>query len=293
MSRASALNYCVNQVRRYDYKNYLCLLQLPRSGGLRDAAFALRAFNVETATAKDTARDPSLATLRLAWWKDSIDKLFSRAAATPEHPVLSMLDHVNRERRLSKHWFSRIIDARVADAELSAPPRDVGEIERYAESTASALLYLTLEAAGVRSTKADHAASHTGKAAGISLLLEATAHHSSKRVCYIPVEVAVKHGVSQEDLYRGVRGDEGVARAVFEVASVAHAHLEKARALAKDVPREASPVMLPAVATDEFLATLMRSGFDPFDPRLRRGVCGVSPLWMLLKLKWHSLRGSY
>lgn len=34
---------------------------------------------------------------------------------------------------------------------------------RYAEDTASALLYLTLEAAGVRNTSADHAASHVGK----------------------------------------------------------------------------------------------------------------------------------
>lgn len=34
---------------------------------------------------------------------------------------------------------------------------------RYAEDTASALLYLTLEAAGVRNTSADHAASHIGK----------------------------------------------------------------------------------------------------------------------------------
>ena len=33
--------------RTYDYENYLCALQLPP--GPRSAAFALRAFNVETA----------------------------------------------------------------------------------------------------------------------------------------------------------------------------------------------------------------------------------------------------
>lgn len=35
--------------------------------------------------------------------------------------------------------------------------------QRYAEDTASSLLYLTLEASGVRNTSADHAASHIGK----------------------------------------------------------------------------------------------------------------------------------
>lgn len=41
-------------------------------------------------------------------------------------------------------------------------PTSVCSRSRYAENTASVLLYLTLEAAGIRTTVADHAASHIG-----------------------------------------------------------------------------------------------------------------------------------
>lgn len=40
--------------------------------------------------------------------------------------------------------------------------------ERYAEDTAASLLYLTLEATGVRNTSADHAASHIGNLLNVS-----------------------------------------------------------------------------------------------------------------------------
>ena len=36
------------------------------------------------------------------------------------------------------------------------------DMETYAENTASALLYLTLESCGVKNVNADHAASHIG-----------------------------------------------------------------------------------------------------------------------------------
>lgn len=57
-------------------------------------------------------------------------------------------------------------------------------------------------APGVTSKEADHAASHLGKAIGISLLLRGTPYHASKRRSYLPVELCVQHAVSQEDIYR-------------------------------------------------------------------------------------------
>ena len=42
---------------------------------------------------------------------------------------------------------------------------------RYAENTASSLLYLQLETLNVRNNEADHAAGHVGKAIGIATLL--------------------------------------------------------------------------------------------------------------------------
>lgn len=100
--------------RRYDYANYLCLLHLPPE--VRKAAFAIRAFNVETARVSfvtllyyfvtehyanthcrvldyrlckltpitrffflqvgDNTREIQLGVMRLFWWKDTIDGIY-------------------------------------------------------------------------------------------------------------------------------------------------------------------------------------------------------------------------
>ena len=284
----NALSYCVHEVHKHDYVHYLTSLHLPV--GVRTAAFTLRAFNVETSRILESARELNLALMRLQWWRDAVTGIYQ--GKTLEHPVVTALSVAVKEHKLSKHWFTRLLDARQNDLESEGSPRTMLDVEKYAENTASALLYLTLEAAGIRSTSADHAASHVGKAEGISLLLKSSYHHSLYRRSYIPIEVAAKHGVSQEDIYRKMNS-ESLAEAVYEVASVADAHLKQAHALANTVPLAAIPVLLPAVPTRVLLDVLKKVHFNVFDPKLSGGVCGVSPIWIQLQLRWHMFKKSY
>ena len=48
---AEAFAHCAAQVRQHDYTSFLCTVALPPAH--RAAAFAVRAFNVETAQARD------------------------------------------------------------------------------------------------------------------------------------------------------------------------------------------------------------------------------------------------
>ncbi|GFP90571.1 NADH dehydrogenase (ubiquinone) complex i assembly factor 6 [Phtheirospermum japonicum] len=280
----ASLSYCVQQVRNYDYHHYLCLLELPPN--MRKPAFALRAFNIETSRAMDVASDPRIGLMRLLWWQESIDKIFSNKLI--EHPVAQALASVISEHKVSKSWLKRSVEARINDArrDVSDIPQTVQELERYAEDTVSTILYSTLEAGGIRSTAADHAASHIGKASGLALLLRSLPYHAerNRRFPYIPADVAERHMLDSR---------EGLSGAVFEMASVANAHLEKARGLAGTVPGEARSVLLPAVPAEVVLETLRRVQFDVFDPRLGRGILGVPPLWFQMKLKWYSWRGRY
>jgi hypothetical protein len=59
------------------------------------------------------------------------------------------------------------------------------------------LLYLQLGAAGGASKEADHAASHVGKAVGLTTLLRGTRYHASHRRSYLPIDLCAQHGVSQ------------------------------------------------------------------------------------------------
>lgn len=292
----AALSYCVQQVRTYDYHHYLCLLELPPY--MRKAAFTLRAFNIETAKAMDVASDPRIGLMRLLWWQDAVDKIFSNKLI--EHPVAQALASVLHEHKISKIWLRRSVEARINDAkrDVTDIPKTVEELEQYAEDTMSTIFYSTLQAGGIKSTVADHAASHIGKASGLLLLLKSLPYHANRNCHfrYIPIKVAEKHGLLVNEggqLAIQIDSREGLRDAVFEMASVANAHLQKARELAGTVPAEARPVLLPAVPTQVILDTLNRVQFDVFDPKLTRGVLGVPPLWFQLKLKWHSWRGKY
>lgn len=291
----SALSYCVQQVRSYDYHHYLCLLELPPS--MRKAAFTLRALNVETAKAMDVASDPRIGLMRLVWWQEAIDKLFANKLI--EHPTALALSQVIAETKISKTWLKRSVEARINDARREATdiPETMEELEKYAEDTVSTMLYLTLQSGGIVSTAADHAASHIGKASGILLLLKSLPYHAghNRHFSYIPREIASKHGliVKQGQEERWLDSREGLCEAVYEMASVANAHLKKAQKLAGSVPAEALPVLLPAVPAQVLLDSLRRVQFDVFDPRLARGVLGIPPLWYQLQLKWTSWRRKY
>ncbi|KAK4582574.1 hypothetical protein RGQ29_025679 [Quercus rubra] len=295
-SLRSAFSHCVQQVRSYDYHHYLCLLELPPS--MRKAAFALRAFNVETARAMDVASDPRVGLMRLVWWQEAIDKIYAKKLI--EHPTAQALSSVISENQISKGWLKRSIEARINDArrEVTDIPESIEELEKYAEDTLSTILYMTLQGGGIRSTAADHAASHIGKASGLLLLLKSLPYHASRNqhFSYIPVKVASKHGLLVKEGGRSeilLDSREHLCDAVFEMASVANIHLQKARELAGTVPAEARPVLLHAVPAQVLLDSLRRVNFDVFDPRLSRGVLGIPHLWYQLKLKWNSWRGTY
>ncbi|GMH28895.1 hypothetical protein Nepgr_030738 [Nepenthes gracilis] len=295
-SLRSAFSYCVQQVRNYDYHNYLCLLELPPK--MRKPAFALRAFNVETAKAMDIASDPKIGLMRLLWWQETIDKIY--ADKPVQQPVAEALSSVISEHKISKLWLKRSVEARIKDAQREASdiPETINELEQYAEDTQSTILYMSLQSGGIRSTEADHAASHIGKASGLLLLIRSLPYHAARHrhFAYIPSSIAAKHGLLINHRGRteiSMDSHGALCDAVLRWLPVANAHLQKARELAKTVPIEAVPVLLPAVPAQVLLDSLSRVKFDVLDPRLARGVLGVPPLWFQLKLKWYSWRGKY
>ncbi|KAL4602560.1 hypothetical protein ACB092_10G061300 [Castanea dentata] len=261
-SLRSAFSYCVRQVCSYDYHHYLCLLELPPP--MRKVAFALHAFNVETARAVDVASDPRIGLMRLIWWQEST-----------QSPVIS-------ENKISKGWLKQSVDARMNVARR--------ELEKYAEDTVSTILYMTLQAGGIiiRSTAADHAASHIGKASGLLWLLKSLPYYASRNhnFSYIPAKVGYRSEICLDS-------PEHLCDAVFDMASIANIQLQKAREPAGTVPAEARPLLLQVVPAQVLLDSLSQVQFDVFDPRLSRGVLGIRHLWYQLKLNWYSRRGKY
>uniref|UniRef100_A0A670KEE0 NADH:ubiquinone oxidoreductase complex assembly factor 6 n=1 Tax=Podarcis muralis TaxID=64176 RepID=A0A670KEE0_PODMU len=237
--------YCMELLRKRDYEGFLCSLLLPAE--CRRSAFALRAFNVELAQIKESVTQKTIGLMRIQFWRQAVEDMYHDNP--PQQPVAVEL------------WKEKNMDDRAY--------RDIGELEAYAENTQSAILYLTLEMLGVKDLHADHAASHIGKAQGIVTCLRATPFHASRGKVFLPMDICMLHGVSQEDFIR--RNQEKKMRdVIYDIASQAHVHLEHARSFRKNVPVKAFPAFLYTAALEDYLNKIQKVDFDIFHPSLHR-----------------------
>ncbi len=105
-----ALSPAATIARREDPDRFLCALWCPAP--LREAAFALVAFNHELARAREATGTPLIALMRLQFWRDAIE-----AAAPREHEVARPLHAAISAGLLDRADLLAMVDAREAEAE--------------------------------------------------------------------------------------------------------------------------------------------------------------------------------
>ncbi|CAG0914941.1 unnamed protein product [Notodromas monacha] len=265
----SSWEYCVDLVKKGDYENYLCTLLLPETS--RAASFAVRAFNIEVARVAAQTKDQQRASMRLQFWKDTLEKVYSDGPV-PATPVAVELKKALTKQKLSKQWLTRLIKARNTRAG-DQPFRSVAEVEEYGEHVASSVNYLVLESLGEAwifqpSVKVDHAASHLGKSQYFASLVRGIEPLAKSGLVLLPMDLMAKHGVSQEAVARLVKGkpDEkaakGLTEIAFELGSLSHQHLQKCRELCCETKLEKKAMLgfLPGVCVAQYLISTLESG---------------------------------
>ena len=279
--------------------------------------------------------------MRLRWWKAVISDLYSshplatnlkkneREKTEPEslietinssnrvlkdsNPTIHALSAAISKYSLTRVFLDRIIDARMVDLEC-IQPNNFSQVEEYAENTASSLLYLLCEVAGIRDSQVDHAAMHLGKAIGISTLVRGTHHHLANNQLYLPLDIMRSHSLTTGEIMKGNNLD-AVKSVVFEIATEAYLHLEQARVMVNpsrsknnkinegDVISDGhdhrqilqkyrkpiNKIFLTSVRTSMFLEDLQNADFDVFSPALRPS----SHIKYQLRLFWCFLHGRF
>ncbi|XP_011330680.1 NADH dehydrogenase (ubiquinone) complex I, assembly factor 6 isoform X2 [Ooceraea biroi] len=271
--------YCLQLVRNNDYENFLCTLLLP--GMIKSAALAIRAFNVEVAQVEDQVRDRQIGAVRLQFWMETLNNIYSDHP--PRTPIALELHRILKRHKLSKHYFKRLIDARLSKLNNSVFI-DLESLEKYSDYTTSSIYYLLLEAQGIADVKADHAVSHLGKAHGLVTLIRSVPYNARKRVMILPQDVLLKNGVSSESIFRA-QPSAGLRDAIFDVASCAKQHLEMATSLKKTASKNLSVTFLPTVCVENYLEDLRKADFDVFHPTLQKRK-GTLPLQLLWRKMW-------
>uniref|UniRef100_A0A3P8RY82 NADH dehydrogenase (ubiquinone) complex I, assembly factor 6 n=1 Tax=Amphiprion percula TaxID=161767 RepID=A0A3P8RY82_AMPPE len=253
--------YCLDLVRSRDYEGFMSSLLLPLEA--RRSSLALRAFNVELAQVKDSVSQKTIGLMRMQFWKAAIEEIYRDEP--PNQPVSMELWRAVRTHDLTKRWLLRIVTEREKDLDDKAY-RNLQELEAYSENTQSSLIYLLLECLGVKNVHADHAASHIGKAKGIVTCLRATPYHSSRRKVYLPMDICMLHGASQEDFIRGSR-EQNIRDVVYDIASQAHVHLQHSNLMQTHL--NSCVVCVMQVVLEDYLQRVRRADFDVFHKSLR------------------------
>jgi phytoene synthase len=223
--------------RAHDPDRFLAAIFVPPP--VREAFFALIAFNHELARAREATTNPVAALIRLQWWRDAVAEAAEGRPAR-RHEVALPLHGAIVSGTLAADDLHGLIDAREAETEEGGiPTRDAFGAYLRASAGGFAL-------AGGRLIGAPDAAlpllQRLGALHGLAGVLRSVAAHAAQGRCLLPVDALSEAGLSPE----AVVAEPGLAASLVRaLAEEGGAMLGKA--MAETLPRVAVPAVLPTV----------------------------------------------
>jgi phytoene synthase len=261
---AEALNeanrYCAALARTAARDQWLAALYADESA--RDGLAALAAFDAEIRHALKRARDPNLAAMRLAWWRDVIAG--ERRDEAVGSPVALALQAAIDAYALPRVWLEAMLDARLQEI---APQDDFNVVafRAFADESESARLKLAARiAAGGKDLDPAEAHAPAGMALALARLLTELPFKAGSAPTLIPSDIAARHGVSAAD-FDARSASPGVVAACSELRSLARDELAEAERRLMNSSSAILPAFIPLASLRLDLDRLERNSNRPFD----------------------------
>lgn len=172
-------------VRRHDPDRFLTALFAPAEK--RSALLALYAFNHELARAREVVSEPSLALIRLHWWREVVE------GASRRHEVAEPVAAAIASGALDPADLLGLIDAREVEAEPLIPT--LGAWREYLSGTAGGL---AVAAARLMEASEPECARPFGAAYGGAGVLRSAGILARKGRCLLPADMLARHGLTPE-----------------------------------------------------------------------------------------------
>jgi phytoene synthase len=228
----------------------------------RDALNALAAFDAEIRHALARARDPNLAAMRLAWWREIIAG--QRQDEGAGSPVALALSAAIDAYALPRAWLEAMLDARLQEI---APQDDfnLAAFRAFADESEGARLRLAaLIAAGGHELDQAEAHAPGGMAVALTRLLGELPFKAGSAPTLIPADVAARNGASLAE-FSARRTSPGVVAACAELRGLAREELAEAERRLKASSPAIAPAFIPLGPLRLDLDRLDRNALRPFD----------------------------
>ncbi len=258
---ADAAEHCAALARAHARDQWLGALYAKPSA--QGALFALASFDYEIRQVRKRARDPNLAAIRLAWWREVMSG--ERLSEAAGNPVALALRAAIDAYALPRAWLEAMLDARLQEI---APQDDFSHVafRAFADESEGARLRLAsrIAAAG---EDLDPAEAHApaGMALALTRLLKELPFKAGSARTLVPADVADLHGASLAD-FDGRRVSPGVIAACAELRGLARDELAEAERRLKNSSAAILPAFIPLAPLRLDLDRLDRTAGRPFDP---------------------------
>jgi phytoene synthase len=228
----------VSLLRRHDPDRFLTALFAPTAK--RGALLALYAFNHELARAREVASQPTLALIRLQWWRDVVE------GAPRRHEVATPLQAAIDAGLLRRADLLAVIEAREIEAEDF-----IGSAEEWRTYVLSSAGGVAVAAAHALGAAEPETFRPLGAAYGVAGLLRSVKTLAARGRILLPADWLAAQDLSPEAAIAAP--DSAPVRAVLaQVAEAGRALLRQGAAT--PAPRHAIAAALPAVLARRDLA---------------------------------------
>ena len=257
-------------VRKQDYDRYIAALFAPEA--VRPDLVALYAFNYEVAKTAETVRNPVAGQIRLQWWRERVEEIYSGKPARTE--IVTALANAVARHGLERSLFEDLIDARECDLD-PAPFADLPRLEAYADTTSGNLMRLAARVLGAGETL-DENAREAGIAYAMTGMLRALPFHAPRGHIAQPADEMARAGVAPDQILRG-RMSPNIAALIARMSDIARAHYQRVTR----PERRYLPAILPAALVPAFIRVLNRPDFDLFSDSTE--MPGYRRQWIMLR----------
>lgn len=188
--------YCKQKTAKSGSSFYYSFMFL--SAAKREAITALYAFCREVDDIVDECTELQVAQVKLAWWRDEIEKLYLR---TPIHPVTkALLPHVTKFN-LDKALFNEMIDGMEMDLNFNRYA-DFKQLQLYCYRVASVVGLLSAQIFGFNHRRTLKYAHDLGMAFQLTNIIRDVGEDARRKRIYLPLDELAQFNVTEDDILK-------------------------------------------------------------------------------------------
>ena len=265
-------DYCQDRAAKSGSSFYYSFMFLPPEQ--RQAITALYAFCREVDDVVDECHDVSLAQIKLDWWRQEVERIFT---GTPTHPVGFALQDVLRRFKLPQEQLLEIIDGMAMDLSQTRY-LDFKGLQLYCYRVASVVGLLSAEIFGHEHRQTLKYAHDLGLALQLTNIIRDVGEDARRGRIYLPIEDLQRFGVPAKDILEARYSDAFRELMAFQAERAEHFYEQALAQLPAGDRKAQRPGLVMAAIYRTLLREIAADGFQVLDRRI--SLTPVRKVWI-------------